>query len=182
MNLAATSQPVLLPPLGEIIIGLISFAVLVLLLGKFVYPKFEATYQARRDAIEGGIERAEKAQTEAQAALTQYKAQLAEARTEAAQIREGARAEGQRIIEEMRAQAQAESARITQRGEEQLAASRQQIVNELRRDIGSLAVQLAGRVLGESLEDDSRRNGTVDRFLDDLEGMTERDTTSAGAH
>lgn len=191
MIFAAEQQPVLFPPLGEIIIGLISFALLVFLLGRFVYPRFEATYQARRDAIEGGIERAEKAQAEAQQALTQYKAQLAEARTEAAQIRESARAEGQRIIEEMRVQAQTESARITARGEEQLASSRQQIVQELRRDLGSLAVTLAGRVVGESLEEPARRSGTVDRFLDDLDEMSarepgapgvSRDPVSDGAH
>jgi F0F1-type ATP synthase, subunit b len=110
-------------------------------------------------------------QAEAEAALEQYRAQLAEARTEAAQIRDQARAEGQQILEELRAQAQEESARIVARGEEQLATSRQQVVNELRGQIGRLAVDLAGRVVGESLEDQARRSGTVDRFLDQLDGM-----------
>jgi len=110
-------------------------------------------------------------QAEAKAALDQYRAQLAEARTEAAQIRDQARAEGQQILEELRAQAQEESARIVARGEEQLAASRQQVINELRGQIGTLAVDLAGRVVGESLADDARQRGTVDRFLDQLEGM-----------
>ena len=110
-------------------------------------------------------------QAEAQAALEQYRAQLAEARTEAAQIRDQARAEGQQILEELRAQAQEESARIVARGEEQLTAQRQQIVHELRGQIGTLAVDLAGRVVGESLADDARRSGTVDRFLTELDGM-----------
>jgi F-type H+-transporting ATPase subunit b len=162
----------LLPPLGEIIIGLIAFAVVLFVMFKFVSPQFEKTFRARRDAIEGGIERAEAMQAEAKAALEQYRAQLAEARTEAAQIRDAARAEGQQIIEELRAQAQEESARILARGEEQLASSRQQVVNELRGQIGTLAVELAGRVVGESLADEARRSGTVDRFLDDLDGMS----------
>jgi len=162
----------LLPPLGEIIIGLIAFAVVFFVVVKFVVPQFEKAFVARRDAIEGGIERAEAMQAEAKAALEQYRAQLAEARTEAAQIRDAARAEGQQIIEELRAQAQEESARIVARGEEQLTASRQQVVTELRAQIGTLAVDLAGRVVGESLADDARRSGTVDRFLDDLDGMT----------
>ena len=162
----------LLPPLGEIIIGLIAFAVVLFVVVKFVAPQFEKAFVARREAIEGGIERAEAMQAEAKAALEQYRAQLAEARTEAAQIRDAARAEGQQIIEELRAQAQEESARIVTRGEEQLAASRQQVVTELRAQIGTLAVDLAGRVVGESLADDARRSGTVDRFLDDLDGMS----------
>ncbi|NEM05200.1 F0F1 ATP synthase subunit B [Geodermatophilus normandii] len=171
-TLAAESANPLLPPLGEIIIGLIAFAVVLLVFFKLVAPRFEQVFRARREAIEGGIERAEAMQAEAKAALEQYRAQLAEARTEAAQIRDQARAEGQQILEELRTQAQEESARIVARGEEQLAANRQSVINELRGQIGALAVDLAGRVVGESLEDESRRRGTVDRFLDDLDGMS----------
>ena len=178
--LAAESANPLLPPLGEIIIGLIAFAVVMFVFFKFIAPRFEQVFRARREAIEGGIERAEAMQAEAKAALEQYRAQLAEARTEAAQIRDAARAEGQQIIEELRAQAQEESARIVSRGEEQLAASRQQVVTELRAQIGTLAVDLAGRVVGESLADDARRSGTVDRFLDDLDGMTAASSDGRG--
>ena len=180
MNLfAAEGEPnPLLPPVGEIIVGLITFAILAFVVIKFVFPIIEKTFQERRNAIEGGIERAEAAQAEAKAALEQYRAQLAEARTEAAQIRDAARAEGQQILEELRTQAQEESARIVARGEEQLAASRQQVVNELRGQIGSLAVTLAGRVVGESLEDDARRRGTVDRFMDELDAMSSSTPTT----
>src|SRR5215207_6821897 len=141
--LAAEEHNPLIPPVGEIIIGTITFAIFCLVLFKFVVPRFEQVFQARREAIEGGIERAEAMQAEAKAALEQYRAQLAEARGEAAQIRDQARAEGQQILEELRTQAQEESARILARGEEQLAASRQQVVNQLRGEIGALAVQLA---------------------------------------
>src|SRR4051795_9899813 len=172
MNILAADENPLIPPWGEIIIGLIAFGLVVVVMMRFVAPRFEQVFRARREAIEGGIERAEAMQAEAKAALEQYRAQLAEARTEAAQIRDAARAEGQQIIDELRAQAQEESARIVARGEEQLASSRQQVVTELRGQIGALAVDLAGRVVGESLADDARRSGTVDRFLDDLDGMT----------
>ncbi|MCU1613674.1 MAG: atpF [Frankiales bacterium] len=171
MNILAATENPLIPPLGEIIIGLIAFAVVFVVFAKLVAPRFEQVFRARREAIEGGIERAEAMQTEAREALERYRAQLAEARTEAAQIRDQARAEGQQILEELRTQAQEESARIVARGEEQLASARQQVVNELRGQIGALAVDLAGRIVGESLADDARRRGTVDRFLDQLEGM-----------
>jgi F-type H+-transporting ATPase subunit b len=169
--LAAESSNPLLPPLGEIIIGTITFAILCLVMFKFVVPRFEQVFQARREAIEGGIERAEAMQVEAKAALEQYRAQLAEARNEAAQIRDQARAEGQQILVELRAQANEESARIVARGEEQLTTQKQQLVNELRGQIGTLAVELAGRVVGESLAEDARRRGTVDRFLAELDSM-----------
>jgi F-type H+-transporting ATPase subunit b len=178
---AAEEHNPLLPPLGEIIVGLIAFAVVVLVIFKFVAPRFEEVFRARREAIEGGIERAESMQAEAKAALEQYRAQLAEARTEAAQIRDAARAEGQQILEELRAQAQEESGRIMARGEEQLAANRQAVVNELRGQLGALAVELAGKVVGESLADEARRRGTVDRFLDELDTMTASDGRGGSA-
>src|SRR3569623_3474553 len=128
--LAATEENPLIPPLGEIIIGLIAFGLVVLVMMKLVAPRFEQVFRARREAIEGGIERAETMQAEAKAALEQYRSQLAEARNEAAQIRDQARAEGQQILEELRTQAQEESARVVARGEEQLASQRQQGVNE----------------------------------------------------
>jgi F-type H+-transporting ATPase subunit b len=179
--LAAEAHNPLLPPLGEIIIGLIAFAIVFVVFVKVVAPRFEQVFQARREAIEGGIERAEAMQAEAMAALEQYRAQLAEARTEAAQIRDQARAEGQQILEELRIQAQEESARIVARGEEQLATARQQVVNELRGQIGTLAVQLAGQVVGESLADDARRSGTVDRFLAELDSMAAAGDGAGGA-
>ena len=180
--LAAEEHNPLIPPLGEIIIGLIAFAIVFVIFAKLVAPRFEQVLRARREAIEGGIERAETMQAEAKAALEQYRAQLAEARNEAAQIRDQARAEGQQILEELRVQAQEESARIVARGEEQLATQKQQLVNELRGQIGTLAVDLAGRVVGESLAEDARRRGTVDRFLAELDGMAaSADGRSGGA-
>lgn len=160
-----------LPHTSEIILGLISFLLLLFVISKFVAPKFEAVYAERAAKIEGGIEKAEKAQAEAQRTLEQYKEQLAEARAEAARIRDDARAEGLQIIEELREQAQAEAARIVSQGQHQLDAQRAQIVAELRADLGRTAVELAGKIVGESLEDDARRRGTVDRFLNELDAV-----------
>ena len=160
-----------IPHPGELIVGIISFAILYVLYKRVVVPRLETMLAERQRTIEGGIERAEAMQAEAKAALEQYRAQLAEARNEAAQIRDHARAEGQQILEELRTQANEESARIVARGEEQLATQRQQLVNELRGQIGTLAVDLAGRVVGESLAEDARRRGTVDRFLAELDSM-----------
>ncbi|MDQ1730718.1 MAG: F-type H+-transporting ATPase subunit b [Pseudonocardiales bacterium] len=160
-------------PLGfnlpEFILVLIIFGLLFLLIRKYVVPAFEKSFAERRDAIEGGIERAELAQAEAARLLEQYNAQLAEARAEAAQIREGARAEAQRIVEDLRSQAQEESARIVARGAEQLAAQRSQVVRELRGEIGILAVELSEKIVGQQLADDANVRSTVDAFLADIE-------------
>jgi F-type H+-transporting ATPase subunit b len=160
-----------LPHTSEIILGLVAFLLLLFVIKKFVSPRFEALYEERTAKIEGGIEKAEQAQADAQRTLEQYKEQLAEARAEAARIRDDARAEGVQIIEELREQAQAESARIVAQGQHQLDAQRAQIVAELRADLGRTAVELASKVVGESLEDEARRRVTVDRFLNELDAV-----------
>lgn len=170
--LAAEDAPSpVLPHTSELILGLIAFLLLLWVMQKFVAPRFETLYSERAAKIEGGIERAEQAQAQAQKMLDEYKEQLADARAEAARIRDDARAEGTQIVEELREQAQAESARIVAQGQHQLDAQRAQIVAELRADLGKVAVQLAGKVVGEALEDEARRRGTVDRFLNELDAV-----------
>jgi F-type H+-transporting ATPase subunit b len=153
----------------ELVIGIIAFGILVFVLGKFVWPRMNATFEARVDAIEGGISRAEARQAEANALFEQYRQQLAEARVEAARIRDDARNDAEGIRQDVLARAREESDRIIAAGREQLTAERQTIVRELRADIGNLAVDLASRIVGESLADEARQRGTVDRFLAELD-------------
>jgi F-type H+-transporting ATPase subunit b len=132
-------------------------------------PRFEKAFAERTDAIQGGMERAERAQREAEAALNQYKSQLADARGEAQSIREEARVQGAAIIEEMRAKAQEEASRITATAQAAIEAERQQAVNSLRNEVGALATELASKIVGEALDDQVRQSRIVDRFLSDLE-------------
>jgi F-type H+-transporting ATPase subunit b len=168
--LAAEEAPnPIIPHIPEVILGIVAFVILLLVLKKYVVPRFEAAYEERAQMIEGGIEKAEKAQAEAEEALAKYRAQLHEARTEAAKIRDDARLEAEQIKAELRADAEAESQRIVAQGQAQLQAQKAQIIAELRADMGRNAVELASRIVGESLEDEARRRGTVDRFLAELD-------------
>jgi F-type H+-transporting ATPase subunit b len=162
----------LIPPLAEIIVGAVAFGVVLFVLAKFVFPQMELMFQKRVDAIEGGIARAEAAQAEANQLLEQYKAQLAEARTEAARIRDEARADAEGIRQDVLGKAREESERIISAGREQLAAQRESIVRELRSEVGTLAVDLASKIVGESLADEARNRGTVDRFIGELGGAS----------
>jgi F-type H+-transporting ATPase subunit b len=168
----------LVPHPVEIVVGTIAFLLLFWLLARTVFPQFEKVYAERTDRIEGGLRRAEEAQEQAAALKRQYEEQLAGLRAEAARIRDDARAEGNRIRAELREQAEEEAARIRQRGEEQLSAQREQAVRQLRGEIGGLSVQLAERLIGTSLADESRRRDTVDAFLDELDGLADRRAAS----
>ena len=159
----------LIPHTAELIVGAIAFTLLFLVLRKFVEPMFEKAFTARTEAIQGGIERAEKAQVEAQRALTQYTEQLSKAQSEAQTLREEARVQGAAIIEDLRAKAQEEAARITATAHASIEAERQQAVTSLRNEVGALAVELASKIVGEALDDQARQSRIVDRFLEDLE-------------
>jgi F-type H+-transporting ATPase subunit b len=159
----------LLPAWPEVIIGLLCFFIVFGLLGKKLLPSIEKVLADRRDAIEGGMERAETAQAEAQALLEQYRAELAEARHEAARITEQAREQGAALVVEMREEGQRQREAIVAAGHAQIEADKKAATAVLRHDVGSLASQLASRIVGESLEDSARQSGVIDRFLEDLE-------------
>jgi F-type H+-transporting ATPase subunit b len=159
----------LIPHTAELIVGAIAFTLLFLTLRKFVVPMFEKAYTDRTNAIQGGMERAEKAQLEAQRALVQYNEQLSKAREEAQTLREEARVQGAAIIEDLRTKAQEEAARITATAHASIEAERQQAIASLRNEVGTLAVELASKIVGEALDDQARQSRVVDRFLEDLE-------------
>ena len=167
-TVADAPSPVI-PKLSEIIVGVIAFSILFILLKIKAVPMFEKAYAARTNAIQGGIERAEVAQREAEAALKAYTAQLSEARGEAQVIREEARVQGAAIIEDLRGKAQEEANRIVVAARASIEAERQQAIASLRHEVGSLATELASKIVGEALDDQVRQSGIVDRFLVDLE-------------
>lgn len=166
---AEAEHNILLPAAADLIWGTVSFVILLILFSKFVLPTASKLAAERADKIEGGLRRAEVAQQEAQRALVEYQQALSEARAEAAQIRNGAQQERASIVEEARAQAAATASEIAQRATEQLASERAQVVTGLQKEVGQLAVELAGRIVGEVLTDDAKARAAVDRFIADLE-------------
>jgi len=167
----ASTDP-LLPSWPEFIIGTILFVLIFGVLAKMALPRITKTLAERTELIEGGLAKSEEAQAEANQLLEQYHEQLAEARHEAARLREEAREQGAQIIAEMREQAQAEARRVTEAAQAQIQAERQQALTSLRTEVGALATDLAGRIVGESLEDHARQSRMVDRFLDELEQVS----------
>lgn len=168
---------IFLLPNATFFVELLIFLLVLGVVWRYVVPPVKRAMNDRQEMIRRQIEESERARKALQEAEARYQEALAEARVEAAKIREAARADAQAIKDELRQQADQEVARIQQRGEEQLASQRERVVRELRAEVGRLAVELAGRIVGESLADDARRAGTVDRFLDELDRMS---TTESG--
>lgn len=166
---SAEEQNPLIPETYDIVWSVVCVVIIGFLFFKYVVPRLTKVLDERSDKIEGGMAQAEAAQAEAQETLQQYQQQLAEARLEAARIREEARTQGQQILAQLRSEAQAESDRIVTSGQAQLDAQRQQIVTELRSELGHTAVDLAEKIIGQSVADDAKQAASIDRFLTELD-------------
>ncbi len=167
-----------LVPNATFIAEFIAFLLILAFIARYILPYVQKAMRERQEIIRKQMEDSEQAKVKLAEAEDQYQRALAEARTEAAQIREGARAEAQRVVEELRAQAHEESSRIIARGEEQLQSQRSQVVRELRGEVGSLAVELSEKIIGQRLADDAQVRATVDTFIADLE---QRDAVDSDA-
>ncbi|WP_455133305.1 F0F1 ATP synthase subunit B [Microbacterium aurum] len=159
----------LIPAWYDILWSAVCFVIILFVFWRVALPKMKTLLDQRAAAIEGNIAKADEAQRKAEAALEEYTAQLAEARKEAGEIREAAREDGKKIVAEAREIASAEAARLTAAAHTQIEAERQSALVSLRSEVGTLALDLAGRVIGETLSDDAKAKGVVDRFLADLE-------------
>jgi F-type H+-transporting ATPase subunit b len=159
----------LIPAWYDIIWSGVCFVVILFVFWRIVLPRMQKLLDARADAIQGNIAKADEAQRQAEAALEEYTAQLTDARKEAGEIREAAREDGKKIVGEAKDAASAEAARITAQAHTQIEAERQSALVSLRSEVGTLALDLAGNVIGEKLSDDATSKNVVDRFLADLE-------------
>lgn len=150
-----------------------AFLVILFVIYRYIWPILSGMAKKQQDAIQQKVEDSERAQRDLEQAQLRLESALAEAREEAAKIRDSARADAERLREELREQAELEVERIRQRGEGQLVAERAQMVRRLRAEIGGLLIELAERIIVETLSEDDRKRSTVDHFLDELDEMVD---------
>lgn len=159
----------LLPETYDIVWSAVVFVIILVAFWKVFLPKLQVMLDERAAAIEGNIAKADEAQAKAEAALQEYTAQLAGARQEAGEIRDSARSDATKIVAKAKDDATSEAARIAQAAQTQIEAERQSAVVSLRKEVGSLAIDLASGVVGVTLADDQKASALVDRFLAELE-------------
>jgi F-type H+-transporting ATPase subunit b len=164
---AEHEQSPILPAWNELIWGTIAFLILLALMYRTVFPSINKALKDRRDNIEGKLEQAEKDRGEAEQLLEQYRRRLREAEDETQRILDEARANADRVRRELLAKAEADAGRELDRARQAIRAERDQAIRELRNEVGTLAVELATRVVGESLDRD-RQLRLVDQYIDEL--------------
>jgi F-type H+-transporting ATPase subunit b len=164
-----TASSNFLIPNGTFIAELVGFVLIVFFLARKVVPPINKALTARQEQIRKGFADADAAKERLEAAEAEYRELIAGARADAARQREEAREEGAQILADLRTHAQEESDRILKTAQTQLEAERSRTLETLRAEVGALAVDLASRVIGESLTDDARQRRVVERFLAEVE-------------
>jgi len=160
-----TTRNPITPSVNELIYGLISFLIFFAFMAKYVLPRANAALADRRALIEGKMEQAEADRAEAEKLLADYRAQLADARSEAGRIIEAAERQAQTIRAERERAAQESADRIVAAASAKAEADRQSVMGQLRSEIGGLSVELAEKIVGQTLESDDRQRTLIDSFI-----------------
>jgi F-type H+-transporting ATPase subunit b len=161
---------ILLPPRNELIAGIIAFAVVFFFIRRYAVPAINRMLEQRQAAVAGQIQDAEKAKAEAESLLADYRGQLAEARAEGNKIIEEARQSAEQMRADIVAKAEADAEQIRARAREEASNEMARALTEAKSQVGDISVDLAGRIVGESL-DAKAHQALIDRYLADLEKL-----------
>ena len=157
----------ILPASNELIWGTVAFLILLFLMYRTVFPSINQAYKDRRANIEGKLEKAESDREEAEQLLEEYRRRLRDAEDETQRILEEARANAERVRRDLLGKAEADAGRELDRARQAIRGERDQAIRQLRNEVGTLAVELATRVVGDSL-DRERQLRLVDEYIDEL--------------
>src|SRR5918992_3604229 len=161
----------ILPAVDELVWGIICFVVVAVVLSRIAFPALRSTIEKRERTIQTNLEEAEKAKSEAQRELDEYRKQLADARGEANRIIEEARQGAEQVRKDIVAKAESEAEQIIARAQEQIEAERNRTVTELQTTIADLSIQLAEKVVGRSLDGGSQKE-LVDAYIKEVSEMS----------
>ena len=161
---------VLLPDTPELIWGFVAFALLMAAMFKLVFPKLNQALEDRGTAIQGRIEEAERTRQEAEELRRQYEQQLADARVRAEEILAEARGRAEEVRREAAARGEEEAEAIIARAREDSLAERGRLVNELRAQVATLSVELAGKIVQKEIDPEQHRS-LVDQYINELSGL-----------
>jgi F-type H+-transporting ATPase subunit b len=146
------------------VVEIVAFVVLILILGRWVYPPVMDAAERRQRQIGEQLAAAERARQEAEQRLNEAKARLDEARRQAAEIIEGGNRSAEQLRAELRNRAQEEARRIVDNAQREIEAERQKAIDSVRGQVAELVVAATEKVVGETL-DDQRHRSLIERAI-----------------
>jgi F-type H+-transporting ATPase subunit delta len=150
---------------------LVGFAVIVLIITKFVVPPVRKLMANQQEAVRTQLAESAASAQRLAAADSHHAQRVEEGRADARHVVDEARSDSVRITEQLAAQAGVEAERIRVQGVQQVSLLRSQLIRQLRGDLGNESVRRAGDLVRAHVADPQARSATVDRFLDELEAM-----------
>jgi F-type H+-transporting ATPase subunit b len=143
----------LIPKPGEFIPMLIGFIVLWIVLAKLAWPAFMGMIDKRAAKIKEALETAEHARIESERVLEEHRAELSEAKKEAAEIIAGAKQTAEGVKAEITASAQLEAEILLAKARTAIEAEKKSALAELQGSVADLTVSVAKKVIGTDLSD-----------------------------
>jgi F-type H+-transporting ATPase subunit b len=138
-------------------VQLISFLLLLAVLYKLLYRPLLAALEGRTTAIQQQLAEAQAAREEAQRQLGAMEERIRTAQAEAQALRERALREAAELRERLSAEARQEATRLVEAAQAQVAQEVRRARTELRAEVGTLAIQIAERLVRKSLNDEDHQ-------------------------
>ncbi len=166
---AETEHNMLLPAPADLIWGSLAFVIIAVAIYFMAWPTFVRILDERREQIEDGLSAAARAKEEMVRDREVLAEEVNEAHREAAHIRNQAKVNAADIVEKAKKDAVVGAQRIADTAQRQLEADTEAAKRVLRAEVGSLAIELAEKIVGAQALDPKVSEDIVDRFLDELE-------------
>ena len=141
----------------SLVIQLVNFLLLLAVLYRFLYKPLLGALEGRSAAIKQQLAEAQAAREDAQRQLAAFEAKLRAAQGEAQAVREGAMREAAETRERLTGQARLEAARLLEAAQAEIGQAVRRARAELRAEVGTLATQIAERLIQKSLRDEDHQ-------------------------
>src|SRR5438270_13246750 len=142
----------------------VTFVILLVILGKLVFPKITAAVEAREKALEEAIEGARRDREAAAQARAEQQRQIEAARNEAQKIIAEGRQVGEKVRAQMIEETHAQQQQMLERARREIEQEKERAIAELRREAIDLAIAGASKVIEQNLDDQANRK-IVESFL-----------------
>lgn len=167
---AKGASALITPEIGLMFWTLVTFLILLVLLGKFAWKPIMDAMNARESGIKGDLDRARGDREEAERLLGEHRAMIEQARRERSEAVEAGRKDAERLKAEILDEARKQREQLVQQAQTQIEAGLRQARGELKGEAADLAIRVAGKLIGSNLDDATQRR-LVEQYLADLERL-----------
>ncbi len=143
--------------LSTILFVTVSFLVLLLALKKFAWGPVVDIMQQREDKIASDIDNAENSKIEADKLGKQRQLELKQSRTEAQKIIAQAKDTAENNAHAILVDAQEHATRIKKQAQEDLRIERERMIDEAKKEVADLSVEIASKILKKELSADTHQ-------------------------